>query len=81
MPALDTQLNARSADFQANAAAMRAVVDDLKAQIEKATLGGGDAARAKHTAMLHHRRIIPAGLKGRFGLGGLAPCRIRRGGL
>ncbi len=50
MPALDTQLNARSADFQANAAAMRAVVDDLKAQIEKATLGGGDAARAKHTA-------------------------------
>jgi 3-methylcrotonyl-CoA carboxylase beta subunit len=50
MPALDTQLNARSADFQANAAAMRAVVDDLKAQVEKATLGGGDAARAKHTA-------------------------------
>jgi len=50
MPALDTQLNARSADFQANAAAMRVVVDDLKAQIEKATLGGGDAARAKHTA-------------------------------
>ncbi len=50
MPALDTKLNARSADFQANAAAMRAVVDDLKAQIQKATLGGGDAARAKHTA-------------------------------
>jgi len=50
MPALETQLNARSADFQANAAAMRAVVDDLKAQIEKATLGGGEAARAKHTA-------------------------------
>lgn len=50
MPALHTQLNARSADFQANAAAMRAVVDDLKAQIQKATLGGGEAARAKHTA-------------------------------
>ncbi|MDP2023411.1 MAG: carboxyl transferase domain-containing protein, partial [Hydrogenophaga sp.] len=50
MPALDTKLNARSADFQANAAAMRTVVDDLKAQVEKATLGGGDAARAKHTA-------------------------------
>ena len=50
MPALETQLNARSADFQANAAAMRAVVDDLKAQVEKATLGGGEAARAKHTA-------------------------------
>ncbi len=50
MPALDTKLNARSADFQANVAAMKTVVDDLKAQVEKATLGGGDAARAKHTA-------------------------------
>ena len=49
MTTLQSQLNARSADFQANAAAMRAVVDDLKAQIEKATLGGGEAARAKHT--------------------------------
>jgi 3-methylcrotonyl-CoA carboxylase beta subunit len=48
MQTLETQLNARSADFLANAAAMRAVVDDLKAQIEKATLGGGEAARAKH---------------------------------
>jgi 3-methylcrotonyl-CoA carboxylase beta subunit len=49
MTILETQLNARSADFQANAAAMRTVVDDLKVQIEKATLGGGEAARAKHT--------------------------------
>ena len=47
MSILETQLNARSADFQANAAAMRAVVDDLKAQIEKASLGGGDAARGR----------------------------------
>ena len=50
MTTLNTQLNARSADFQVNAAAMRVVVDDLKAQVEKATLGGGTAARAKHTA-------------------------------
>ncbi|WP_066273277.1 carboxyl transferase domain-containing protein [Hydrogenophaga palleronii] len=50
MPILETQLNARSADFQANAQAMQAVVDDLKAQIHKAALGGGEAARAKHTA-------------------------------
>ncbi len=49
MSHITSQLNARSADFQANAAAMRVVVDDLKAQIEKATLGGGEAARAKHT--------------------------------
>jgi 3-methylcrotonyl-CoA carboxylase beta subunit len=50
MNTINSQLNARSADFQANAAAMKAVVDDLKAQIEKSTFGGGDAARAKHTA-------------------------------
>ncbi len=50
MPLLETQLNVRSADFQANAAAMRAVVDDLKARIEQVAQGGGEAARAKHTA-------------------------------
>jgi 3-methylcrotonyl-CoA carboxylase beta subunit len=50
MPILETKLNARSADFQANAAAMRALVVDLNAQIDKASMGGGEAARAKHTA-------------------------------
>jgi 3-methylcrotonyl-CoA carboxylase beta subunit len=50
MPILETQLNARSADFSANAAAMRALVADLNAQTDKAAMGGGDAARAKHTA-------------------------------
>jgi 3-methylcrotonyl-CoA carboxylase beta subunit len=50
MPVLETKLNARSAEFAANAAAMRAVVDDLKAKLEKMALGGGEAARAKHTA-------------------------------
>ncbi|MGE0496230.1 MAG: carboxyl transferase domain-containing protein [Ramlibacter sp.] len=50
MTTLETQLNARSADFQANAAAMRALVDDLTVQVAKAAAGGGEAARAKHTA-------------------------------
>jgi 3-methylcrotonyl-CoA carboxylase beta subunit len=50
MPVLETKLNPRSADFQANAAAMRSVVDDLTARIAKVQLGGGDAARAKHVA-------------------------------
>lgn len=50
MSALETQLNARSADFQANAAAMRALVDDLSAKVAKAAHGGGDTARARHTA-------------------------------
>ncbi|WOP15153.1 carboxyl transferase domain-containing protein [Ottowia sp. SB7-C50] len=48
MPTIETKLNARSADFQANAAAMRALVDDLKAQVDKVGLGGGEAARKKH---------------------------------
>lgn len=50
MPVLETKLIARSADFQANAAAMRALVDDLNLQVAKAAAGGGEAARAKHTA-------------------------------
>jgi 3-methylcrotonyl-CoA carboxylase beta subunit len=50
MTVLETKLNARSADFAANAAAMRALVQDLNAQIAKAALGGGEAARAKHSA-------------------------------
>ncbi|MBT9503575.1 MAG: methylcrotonoyl-CoA carboxylase [Burkholderiaceae bacterium] len=50
MPALTTKLNARSADFKANAEAMRGLVEDLQAQLGKIALGGGEAARAKHTA-------------------------------
>src|SRR5450830_2177980 len=50
MPVLETKLNARSADFVANATAMRALVADLNARTAKAALGGGEAARAKHTA-------------------------------
>jgi 3-methylcrotonyl-CoA carboxylase beta subunit len=50
MTTLATQLNARSADFQANAAAMRALVDDLHVQLAKSAAGGGETARAKHTA-------------------------------
>ena len=49
MPILTTQLNPRSADFQANAQAMRAAVDDLRRQIDLAALGGGEVARARHT--------------------------------
>jgi len=50
MPALETRLNARAADFQANALSMRGLVADLNARIATAQQGGGDAARAKHTA-------------------------------
>ena len=50
MAILETKLHAKSAEFQANAAAMRTVVEDLRAKLAQTALGGGDAARAKHTA-------------------------------
>ena len=40
MTTLKTQLNPRSADFQANTAAMEAVVADLHQKVEKIALGG-----------------------------------------
>jgi 3-methylcrotonyl-CoA carboxylase beta subunit len=61
MPTLSSQLNPRSADFAANAAAMRALVDDLRLQLEKVAQGGGEAARAKHTArgkLLPRERVL-----------------------
>ena len=56
MPQLRSQLNPRSADFQANAAAMHVLVDDLKAVTRQTTAGGGDAAKAKHVA---HGKLLP----------------------
>src|SRR6478736_5754589 len=50
MSKLVTQLNPRSEAFQANASAMRALVDDLRTQFTQVEAGGGEAARAKHTA-------------------------------
>jgi 3-methylcrotonyl-CoA carboxylase beta subunit len=50
MSVLQTQLNTRSADFLANAAALQAAVDDLRVQLKKSAAGGGEKARAKHVA-------------------------------
>ena len=50
MPVLATKLNARAPDFVANAAAMRALVDDLNARLAQIAQGGGDGPRAKHLA-------------------------------
>ena len=49
MPLLPTHVDPRSADFQENAAALRAQVADLEAQLERIALGGGEKARARHT--------------------------------
>ena len=50
MPILETKINVRSADFGVNAAAMRSLVQDLHVQLAKVDLGGGEIARARHTA-------------------------------
>ncbi len=50
MPVLESKLNTRSPEFLANAAAMQALVDDLRAHCERIALGGGQAARDKHVA-------------------------------
>src|ERR1700740_846074 len=56
MSTLSTQLNARSEDFKANAAAIRLLVDDLNARLAKIALGGGDDARRKH---LSRGKLLP----------------------
>jgi 3-methylcrotonyl-CoA carboxylase beta subunit len=49
MPAIRSQIDTRSPDFQANAARLRALVDDLKTEFARAADGGGEKARARHT--------------------------------
>src|SRR5512138_783672 len=50
MNVLESQIRPRAAEFQASAAAMRALVEDLRAKVREVALGGGQAARDKHTA-------------------------------
>ncbi len=50
MPIIESQLDTRSPEFAANAATLRAAVDDLKKQLASTALGGGERAREKHTA-------------------------------
>jgi len=50
MKILESKIDVRSDDFQANAGAMQVVVDDLQARVAKIAEGGGAAACAKHVA-------------------------------
>ena len=50
MQALKTQINPQSPEFRANADTMRALVEDLRTKVTEVAKGGGEAARAKHTA-------------------------------
>ena len=49
MPLLPTAIDATSASFAANRADMERLVDELGANAAAAALGGGEAARARHT--------------------------------
>jgi 3-methylcrotonyl-CoA carboxylase beta subunit len=50
MSTIKSNINTRSEEFQANAGTMRALVADLRDKAAQAALGGGAAARDKHTA-------------------------------
>lgn len=50
MQIVQSKLNPRSAEFQANAAHMRGLVEALKGKVEQVSQGGGQAAREKHIA-------------------------------
>jgi 3-methylcrotonyl-CoA carboxylase beta subunit len=47
---LRSDLNPRSPDFAANAAAMRALVDDLRTKVADVSKGGGATARERHVS-------------------------------
>lgn len=50
MTKIISKVNARSDEFQKNAAAMQAVVDDVNNKVQQIKLGGGEALIARHTA-------------------------------
>jgi 3-methylcrotonyl-CoA carboxylase beta subunit len=47
---ITSKINPRSEEFQKNAAAMQAVVDDLNSKVQQIKLGGGEALIARHTS-------------------------------
>ncbi len=49
MSVIESQIDPRTPEFQANATQLRGVVDDLKKQLAQTALGGGEKARNKHT--------------------------------
>ncbi|WHU04067.1 carboxyl transferase domain-containing protein [Sphingomonas sp. NIBR02145] len=49
-PVLDSRVAADSAEFRARAAHNRALVDQLRADVAQAALGGSEASRTRHTS-------------------------------
>ncbi len=56
MTVLRSDIDPRSAEFAANAAAMHALVEDLRARVAEVTQGGGEAARKRH---LSRGKLLP----------------------
>ncbi len=56
MTQLRSDIDPRSAEFAANAAAMRELVDDLRARVAEVGLGGGETARQRHLA---RNKLLP----------------------
>ncbi len=50
MPLIDSTVSPKSPEFQANAQLMQTILADLRAKTALMAQGGGEAARAKHTA-------------------------------
>ncbi|HTK00768.1 MAG TPA: carboxyl transferase domain-containing protein [Bordetella sp.] len=50
MAIIESRINPRAQDFQDNARAMQAQLDDLHAQMAAAAQGGGETARARHVS-------------------------------
>ncbi|MER1966645.1 carboxyl transferase domain-containing protein [Castellaniella sp. GW247-6E4] len=50
MPVIESRINPRTQEFQDNAQAMHAQVEDLRAQLARTASGGSESARAKHLA-------------------------------
>ncbi|WP_244829335.1 carboxyl transferase domain-containing protein [Caballeronia sp. TF1N1] len=56
MAIIESKLNPRSEDFRSNAAALEALVADLKAKVAKLAEGGGQAARDRHVS---RNKLLP----------------------
>jgi 3-methylcrotonyl-CoA carboxylase beta subunit len=50
MSRIETRVNTRSAEFQANAAQMQVLVDDLQARVAEVRKGGGEEVQQRHRA-------------------------------
>src|SRR5271167_2853416 len=56
MPIIDSAIDTRSDEFRANAAAMAALVADLRGTVDSIRQGGGEAARQRH---LSRGKLLP----------------------